>query len=116
MVSLDDAVLARFEYGGKRFEILIDPTLVDTFRNNPESVELDDFLATEEIWLDARAGERPTSEQLENAFGGVLRHFSLGGTDLHEDGDKREVSILSDDERPFVQYGNIPLKTDKKND
>ena len=70
MVSLDDAVLARFEYGGKRFEILIDPTLVDTFRNNPESVELDDFLATEEIWLDARAGERPTSEQLVNAFGG----------------------------------------------
>ena len=57
-----------------------------------------------------------TKENLENAFGGVLRHFSLGGTDLHKDGDKREVSILSDDERPFVQYGNIPLKTDKKND
>ena len=55
-----------------------------------------------------------TRENLENAFGGVLRHFSLGGTDLHEDGDKREVSILSDDERPFVQYGNVPLKTDKK--
>ncbi len=55
-----------------------------------------------------------TKENLENAFGGVLRHFSLGGTDLHKDGDKREVSILSDDERPFVQYGNVPLKTDKK--
>ena len=57
-----------------------------------------------------------TRENLENAFGGVLRHFSLGGTDLHEDGDKREVSILTDDERPFVQYGNVPLKKDKKND
>ena len=55
-----------------------------------------------------------TSKNLEMAFGGVLRHFSLGGTDLHEDGDSREVSILSDDERPFVQYGNIPLKVDKK--
>ena len=55
-----------------------------------------------------------TRENLEKAFGGVLRHFSLGGTDLHEDGDSREVSILSDDERPFVQYGNIPLKVDKK--
>ena len=55
-----------------------------------------------------------TKENLEKAFGGVLRHFSLGGTDLHEDGDSREVSILSDDERPFVQYGNIPLKVDKK--
>ena len=57
-----------------------------------------------------------TRENLENAFGGVLRHFSLGGRDLHEDGDKREVSILTDDERPFVQYGNVPLKKDKKND
>ena len=57
-----------------------------------------------------------TRENLENAFGGVLRHFSLGGTDLHEDGDKREVSILTDDERPFVQYGNVPLKKDNKND
>ena len=55
-----------------------------------------------------------TSKNLEKAFGGVLRHFSLGGADLHEDGDSREVSILSDDERPFVQYGNIPLKVDKK--
>ncbi len=55
-----------------------------------------------------------TSQNLEKAFGGVLRHFSIGGTDLHEDGDSREVSILSDDERPFVQYGNIPLKVDKK--
>ena len=55
-----------------------------------------------------------TKENLENAFGGVLRHFSLGGRDLHEDGDKREVSILTDDERPFVQYGNVPLKKDKK--
>tara|TARA_B100000902_G_C27315397_1_gene921004 strand:+ start:3475 stop:4173 length:699 start_codon:yes stop_codon:yes gene_type:complete len=69
MVSLDDAVLARYEHGGKRFEILIDPTLVDTYRSNPESVNLDDLLATEEVWLDARGGERPTSEQLVNAFG-----------------------------------------------
>jgi len=69
MVSLDDAVLARYEHGGKRFEILIDPTLVDAYRSNPESIDLDDILATEEVWLDARGGERPTSEQLLNAFG-----------------------------------------------
>jgi manganese/iron transport system ATP-binding protein len=55
-----------------------------------------------------------TRKNLEKTFGGVLRHFSLGGADLHEDGDAREVSILSDDERPFVQYGDVPLRTDKK--
>lgn len=46
-----------------------------------------------------------TRANLEHAFGGVLRHFTLGGTDLHEDDDAREVTIFTDDERPFVQYG-----------
>ncbi|MEM1129597.1 MAG: manganese/iron ABC transporter ATP-binding protein [Pseudomonadota bacterium] len=46
-----------------------------------------------------------TRENLENAFGGVLRQFTLSGTDLHDDDDPRAVSILTDDERPFVQYG-----------
>ncbi|WP_417250632.1 manganese/iron ABC transporter ATP-binding protein [Celeribacter sp.] len=45
-------------------------------------------------------------ENLEAAFGGVLRHFTLGGTDLHDDDDTRSLSILTDDERPLVQYGD----------
>ena len=51
-----------------------------------------------------------TRDNLERAFGGVLRHFTLGGSDLHEPDDTREISILTDDERPFVQYGR---KVDK---
>ena len=46
-----------------------------------------------------------TRDNLERAFGGVLRHFTLGGSDLHEDDDSREITIFTDDERPFVQYG-----------
>ena len=69
MVSLDDAVLARFERNGYRFEILVNPDLVDAHRNDPKSVELNDLLATDEVWLDARGGERPTVEQIESAFG-----------------------------------------------
>ncbi len=46
-----------------------------------------------------------THSNLERAFGGVLRRFTLGGDALHDDGDTREVTILTDDERPFVQYG-----------
>ncbi|MEI4196240.1 manganese/iron ABC transporter ATP-binding protein [Roseovarius sp. E0-M6] len=45
-----------------------------------------------------------TRENLERAFGGVLRHFTLGGDQLHDDDDPREVRIITDDERPFVQY------------
>ena len=46
-----------------------------------------------------------TRQNLEMAFGGVLRHFTLGGSDLHDDDDTREVSFITDDERPFVHYG-----------
>jgi manganese/iron transport system ATP-binding protein len=46
-----------------------------------------------------------TQENLEKAFGGVLRHFVLGGAELHEDADERRVTVLTDDERPFVIYG-----------
>jgi manganese/iron transport system ATP-binding protein len=46
-----------------------------------------------------------TRANLERAFGGVLRHFTLGGDELHDDDDGREVRIITDDERPFVMYG-----------
>jgi manganese/iron transport system ATP-binding protein len=45
-----------------------------------------------------------TRANLEQAFGGVLREFTLGGADLHEDDDRRKVTVLTDDERPFVIY------------
>ncbi|MCK0150527.1 manganese/iron ABC transporter ATP-binding protein [Marivita sp. S6314] len=55
-----------------------------------------------------------TRENLEAAFGGVLRHFTLGGDTLHDDEDAREVTIFTDDERPFVQYGEKTQVTDPK--
>jgi len=48
-----------------------------------------------------------TQKNLEAAFGGVLRHFVLGGRDLHhDDEDQRQVTVISDDERPFVVYND----------
>jgi manganese/iron transport system ATP-binding protein len=46
-----------------------------------------------------------TQANLERAFGGVLRHFRLEGTSLHDDDDRRSVTVLTDDERPVVFYG-----------
>ena len=69
MVSLDDAVLARLEKGGSRYEILVDPELVDEWKKDHTSVSLDDLLATDEIWNDARSGDRPTTDALESVFG-----------------------------------------------
>ena len=45
-----------------------------------------------------------TQQNLERTFSGVLRHFVLGGSDLHDDEDDRQVTVITDDERPFVVY------------
>ena len=47
-----------------------------------------------------------THNNLELAFGGVLRHFVLGGSDLHDDEDGRTIRVITDDERPFVVYSD----------
>lgn len=52
-----------------------------------------------------------TRANLEHAFGGVLRSLSIGGTDLHDDDDPRVVHVLTDDERPFVHYGEKPMRS-----
>lgn len=46
-----------------------------------------------------------THDNLQRAFGGALRHFRLGGADLHDDEDDRRVTVITDDERPLVLYG-----------
>jgi manganese/iron transport system ATP-binding protein len=45
----------------------------------------------------------------------VLRHFRLEGHALHQDDDRRSVTVLTDDERPVVFYGgretnDVPLR------
>ncbi|WP_282570090.1 manganese/iron ABC transporter ATP-binding protein [Bosea sp. F3-2] len=46
-----------------------------------------------------------TPAHLQRAFGGALRHVQLGGAALHADADTRQVTVITDDERPLVLYG-----------
>jgi manganese/iron transport system ATP-binding protein len=46
-----------------------------------------------------------TQANLALTFGAALRHVRLGGADLHDDEDARHVTVLTDDERPLVLYG-----------
>jgi manganese/iron transport system ATP-binding protein len=47
-----------------------------------------------------------TPANLAKAFGGALRHLRLGGADLHDDSDTRGVTVITDDERALVLYGD----------
>jgi manganese/iron transport system ATP-binding protein len=57
-----------------------------------------------------------TQANLEEAFGGKLRHFVLGGPALHADEDRRAVTVLTDDERPFVLYAEAQARSPKGED
>ena len=47
-----------------------------------------------------------TQSNLQQAFGGALRFHVLESNQLHDDDDQRQVTVISDDERPFVLYGD----------
>ena len=68
MVSLDDAVIARLESHGERFEILIDPDVVEKVRGG----QIDDvlqYMAAEEVFKDAHKGDRASDEVIMKVFG-----------------------------------------------
>lgn len=71
MVTLDDAVVARYESHGKRFEILVDPDVAIKFKEDPGSahVNLDAILAAEHVFEDAAQGDRASDQALEQVFG-----------------------------------------------
>jgi manganese/iron transport system ATP-binding protein len=46
-----------------------------------------------------------TQKNLERAFGGVLRHLHLPGHRKEQEKEGRAVTVLTDDERPIVFYG-----------
>jgi len=67
MVTLEDAVIARLEYFGEHFEILVDPDLAADFKRGKE-IELDEILAVEEVFKDAKKGDKASEEAMLKAF------------------------------------------------
>lgn len=49
-------------------------------------------------------------DNLQAAFGGMLRNQQLFGADIHDDEDGRGITVLTDDERPLVLYGEEHLQ------
>ena len=68
MVSLEDAVIARLESGGHRFEILIDPNEAQSYKDGDE-IDWEDSIAVDGIWADSAKGERSPENILDEFFG-----------------------------------------------
>ncbi len=68
MVSLDKAVIARIKKGGETFEVLVDPYLARDLREGKE-VDFEELIASDEVYKDAKKGERTSIEELTKHFG-----------------------------------------------
>ncbi|MFB6282694.1 MAG: ribosome assembly factor SBDS [Halobacteria archaeon] len=68
MIPLDDAVTARLESHGQRFEILIDPDAALEINRGEFEGSLEDVIAAEDIFEDASTGDRPPEEALLEVF------------------------------------------------
>jgi ribosome maturation protein SDO1 len=67
MVSVEDATLARISREGVDFEILVDPDLALRFKKG-EDVSIENVLAAQEIFSDAKKGTRVPAESLQKVF------------------------------------------------
>src|SRR6056297_921822 len=69
MISLDEAVTARLESHGTRFEVLIDPDAALAMKRGEFDGELADVIAAEDVFENASRGDRPPEEDVEEVFG-----------------------------------------------
>src|SRR5208282_5511943 len=67
MVKVEDAVIARWETGGSRFEVLVDPQAVQDLKDG-KKVDLSDKLALDQVFKDAKKGDKISEEHLEKTF------------------------------------------------
>jgi ribosome maturation protein SDO1 len=69
MISLDEAVTARLESHGERFEVLVDPDAALAISREEFEDDLEDVIAAEDIFENASRGDRPPENALEEVFG-----------------------------------------------
>jgi ribosome maturation protein SDO1 len=69
MISLDEAVTARLESHGQRFEVLVDPDAALAIKRGEFDGDLEDVIAAEDVFEDASRGDRPPEKSLEEVFG-----------------------------------------------
>jgi ribosome maturation protein SDO1 len=68
MVAIDESIIARLKTHGKTFEIFVDPDTALAFKRG-DPVKIEEILAVEDVFSDAKNGDRPAEQDVMNAFG-----------------------------------------------
>lgn len=90
MVTLDNAIIAKVDKSGKRFEILVDPLLAYDLKEG-KSISIQKMLAIGNVFNDAKKGEKAPPADVKKYF----------GTD-----DIEKIAVM------IIKEGEIQLTTD----
>jgi len=93
MINLNKAVIARYHNGELHFEVLVDPEKARELRQG-ERIEVDDVIASPDIFSDSSKAKKAPEESLMKVFGSIDY--------------KKIVPVI-------LQKGEIQLTTEQKN-
>ncbi|NYT04763.1 MAG: ribosome assembly factor SBDS [Methanomicrobiales archaeon] len=106
MIPLDQAVVARLESHGERFEILVDPDMAADARHDP-SIGIEDIVAALFVFENASRAEKASDESLKKVFGTadfetIARKIILKG-EIHLTAEQRR-RMIADKRRQVVTF------------
>jgi ribosome maturation protein SDO1 len=97
MVRVEDAIVARYESKGHRFEVLVDQKLVDLLKSG-KSVDLSDYMAVDVIFKDSSKGDRASEEVIKEVFG--TQDFATVVTEIVKKG---QVQLTTEQRRKLLE-------------
>ncbi|MCX6767856.1 MAG: ribosome assembly factor SBDS [Candidatus Micrarchaeota archaeon] len=103
MTGIENTIIARLEKGGEKFEILVDPKLAYDYKTGARK-DLANVLLAEEVFKDARKGDRQTSSALQKAFG-TTEVYKIAEA-IFRDG---EVQLTTDQRRKLLEEKRVKL-------
>jgi ribosome maturation protein SDO1 len=97
MVKVEDALIARYESKGHRFEVLVDQKLVDLVKSG-KNVNVSDYMAADVVFKDSSKGDRASDEVIKEVFG--TEDFPTVVTEIVKKG---QVQLTTDQRRRMLE-------------
>jgi ribosome maturation protein SDO1 len=92
MVKMDEAVIAKLEKNGHKFEVLVDPNLAMDLKHGKE-VDFEELLADDKVFKDSKKGDEQSKEFLKEIF---------------------ETDNINDITTKIIEKGEIQLTTEQR--
>ncbi|MEW6294930.1 MAG: ribosome assembly factor SBDS [Candidatus Diapherotrites archaeon] len=92
MVKVSEAVIARYEHSGEKFEVLVDPNLAMELKKGNQ-VNFDELLAIDSVFKDSAKGQEASPESINKVF---------------------HTTEIKEVARQIILHGRVQLTTEQK--